>query len=64
MIRGPARGSLRGRVLAARCLEVTCGGCPPMADPELVGQTLQLLQPLLCTPSPSCGSMPRARSGA
>jgi serine/threonine-protein kinase len=52
MIRNPARGSLRGRVLAARCLEVSVRGMPPTADPELVGQTLQLLQPLLLHPEP------------
>jgi serine/threonine-protein kinase len=52
MIRDPARGSLRGRVLAARCLEVSVRGMPPTADPELVGQTLQLLQPLLLHPEP------------
>jgi len=28
MIRGPARGTLRGRVLAARCLEVSVRGMP------------------------------------
>ena len=52
MIRGPARGALRGRVLAARCLEVSVRGMPPMTDPELVGKTLQLLQPLLLHPEP------------
>jgi len=52
MIREPAHGTLRGRVLAARCLEVTVRGMPPGADPELVGQTLQLLQPLLLHPEP------------
>jgi len=52
MIRGPARGALRGRVLAARCLEVSVRGMPPGADPELVGQTLQMLQPLLLHPEP------------
>ena len=52
MIRGPARGALRGRVLAARCLEVAVGGMPPSTDPELVGRTLQVLQPLLLHPEP------------
>ena len=52
MVRIPAHGALRGRVLAARCLEVTVGGMPPMTDPELVGRTLQLLQPLLLHPEP------------
>ena len=47
MIRGPAHGALRGRVLAARCLEVSARGMPAMTDPELVGRTLQVLQPLL-----------------
>jgi len=52
MIRMPARGALRGRVLAARCLEVAADGMPKHADPELVGQTLQVLQPLLFHPEP------------
>ncbi|MDH5490592.1 MAG: serine/threonine protein kinase [Myxococcales bacterium] len=52
MIGQPARGSLRGRVLAARCLEVTACGMPPMTDPMLVGRTLQTLQPLLLHPEP------------
>lgn len=52
MVRGPAHGALRGRVLAARCLEVSACGMPPMTDPELVGRTLQLLQPLLLHPEP------------
>ncbi|MDF2692226.1 MAG: Serine/threonine protein kinase [Labilithrix sp.] len=52
MIRGPARGALRGRVLAARCLEVSVRGMPAMTDPELVGRTLQTLQPLLLHPEP------------
>ncbi len=52
MIQGPAHGALRGRVLAARCLEVSARAMPPMTDPELVGQTLQVLQPLLLHPEP------------
>src|SRR5262249_5400820 len=52
MIRAPARGALRGRVLAARCLEVSVRGMPPEADPELVGRTLQGLQPLVLHPEP------------
>ncbi len=52
MIRGPAHGALRGRVLAARCLEVSVRGMPPGADPELVGRTLTVLQPLLLHPEP------------
>jgi serine/threonine-protein kinase len=48
----PARGSLRGRVLAARCLEVAVSGMPPTTDPALVGRTLQTLQPLLLHPEP------------
>lgn len=52
MIGIPARGALRGRVLAARCLEVSVRGMPPMTDPELVGKTLQVLQPLLLHPEP------------
>jgi eukaryotic-like serine/threonine-protein kinase len=52
MIRGPAHGTLRGRVRAARCLEVGVRGMPPTADRELVGRTLQVLQPLLLHPEP------------
>ena len=52
VIAGPAHGSLRGRVLAARCLEVSVRGMPASADPELVGRTLQILQPLLLHPEP------------
>src|SRR6478752_2651915 len=52
LVHAPARGALRGRVLAARCLEVSVCGLPAMADPELVGRTLQVLQPLLLHPEP------------
>ena len=52
MIKEPAHGALRGRVLAARCIEVAARGMPPMTDPELVGRTLQVLQPLLLHPEP------------
>jgi len=52
MVGEPARGTLRGRVLAARCLEVSVRGMPRMADPQLVGRTLQVLQPLLLHPEP------------
>jgi hypothetical protein len=52
LVHAPARGALRGRVLAARCLEVCVCGLPDMADPELVGRTLQVLQPLLLHPEP------------
>jgi len=52
MISGPAHGALRGRVLAARCLEVSVGGIPSSTDQELVGKTLQVLQPLLLHPEP------------
>src|SRR5262249_6423331 len=52
MVRGPAHGALRGRVLAARCLEISVRGMSPAADPELVGRTLQVLQPLLLHPEP------------
>jgi|HubBroStandDraft_1064217.scaffolds.fasta_scaffold01302_8 eukaryotic-like serine/threonine-protein kinase len=52
MIREPAHGALRGRVLAARCLEVSAQGMPPTADPDLVDATLRVLQPLLLHPEP------------
>ncbi|MCC6649422.1 MAG: serine/threonine protein kinase, partial [Polyangiaceae bacterium] len=48
----PARGALRDRVLAARCLEVAVGGMPVDTPEALVGQTLQVLQPLLFHPEP------------
>jgi eukaryotic-like serine/threonine-protein kinase len=52
MVGTPARGALRGRVLAARCLEVCVCGLPPSTDQELVGWTLEVLQPLLFHPEP------------
>ena len=52
LVHHPAHGALRGRVLAARCLEVTVSGMPQSADPVLVGRTLQILQPLLLHPEP------------
>ncbi|MFO0613787.1 MAG: serine/threonine-protein kinase [Polyangiaceae bacterium] len=52
MIGNPAHGTLRHRVIAARCLEVSVRGMPKAADPQLVGRTLQILQPLLLHPEP------------
>ncbi|MBV9945389.1 MAG: protein kinase, partial [Myxococcales bacterium] len=52
LVGGPARGTLRGRVLAARCLEISAGAMPGATDPELVGRTLRVLQPLLLHPEP------------
>lgn len=52
MVGRPARGSLRGRVLAARCMETAVCGLPPTTDQMLVGKTLQTLQPLLLHPEP------------
>jgi tRNA A-37 threonylcarbamoyl transferase component Bud32 len=52
MVAAPAHGSLRGRVLAARCLEVSAKGLSVTTDPHLVGRTLQILQPLLLHPEP------------
>jgi eukaryotic-like serine/threonine-protein kinase len=52
LIHRPAHGALRGRVLAARCLEVSVGGLPPGTPQELIGRTLQVLQPLLLHPEP------------
>lgn len=52
LIGAPSHGSLRGRVLAARCLEVSVRGMPEHADPQLVGRALQVLQPLLLHPEP------------
>ena len=52
LVHAPAHGALRGRVLAARCLEISVRGMSPMTDPELIGRTLQVLQPLLLHPEP------------
>jgi hypothetical protein len=52
LVAQPARGSLRGRVLSARCLEVCMGGLPARSDPGCVGRTLQVLQPLILHPEP------------
>lgn len=52
MIARLARGSLRGRVLAARSIEVGARGMAPVLSPELLGKTLQVLQPLLLHPEP------------
>jgi hypothetical protein len=52
LIRHPAHAALRGRVLAARCLEVSVRSMPASADAELVSATLHALQPLLLHPEP------------
>jgi len=52
MVATPAHASLRGRVLAARCLEISVCGLSATTDPELIGKTLQALQPLLLHPEP------------
>ncbi len=52
MIVEPAHATLLGRVLAARCLEISARGMPRDVNNELVGRTLQLLQPLLLHPEP------------
>jgi serine/threonine-protein kinase len=52
LVRRPGHGALRGRVLAARALEISVGGMPPSTSQDLVGATLQALQPLLLHPEP------------
>ncbi|MEZ4446879.1 MAG: serine/threonine-protein kinase [Polyangiaceae bacterium] len=52
MVGEPSHGTLRGRVLAARCLEVSVCGMPAHVDTELVGWTLEVLQPLVLHPEP------------
>lgn len=47
-----ARGPLRGRVLAARTLEVVARGLTQAFPPDVVGRALQILQPLLLHPDP------------
>jgi serine/threonine-protein kinase len=51
-IHEPCHGALRGRVLAARCLEISASGMPSSTDQAIVGRTLQALQPLLLHPEP------------
>ncbi len=50
LIGDPARGTLRGRVLAARTVECCATGIPLVHDPHAVSRTLQVLQPLLLHP--------------
>lgn len=52
LIADPATGSLRGRVLAARCLELCALGMPSNTNPQMLGRALQVLQPLLLHPEP------------
>ncbi len=52
LVAEPAMGSLRGRVLAARCLELCAAGMPSMTNPQMLGRALQVLQPLLLHPEP------------
>jgi hypothetical protein len=52
MVHTPGHGALRGRVLAARCLEISASGLPASADQTIVGRALQALQPLLLHPEP------------
>lgn len=52
LIGDPAFGALRGRVLAARCLEMSVCAITHKTDQELVGRALQVLQPLLLHPEP------------
>ncbi len=52
LVAGPATGSLRGRVLAARCLELAAVGLPSLTNPQMLGRALQVLQPLLLHPEP------------
>ncbi|HEU4534733.1 MAG TPA: serine/threonine-protein kinase [Polyangiaceae bacterium] len=52
VVAAPARSALRGRVLAARALEIAARGMPAAVDPRLVSRTLQALQPLLLHPEP------------
>lgn len=51
LVAGPATGSLRGRVLAARCLELCAAGIPAQ-DGAMLSTVLQVLQPLLLHPEP------------
>jgi serine/threonine-protein kinase len=48
----PSGGSLRGRVLAARCLEISIPGMPARVDFQVQARAQQVLQPLLMHPEP------------
>lgn len=50
LIGEPSRGSLRGRVLAARCFELSIAGMPANVNPRLLGESQLVLQPLLLHP--------------
>ncbi len=52
LVATPAHGALRGRVLAARCIEISARGMAATTSDALVGRTLQVLQPLLLHPEP------------
>jgi serine/threonine-protein kinase len=52
LVHKPGHGALRGRVLAARSLEIGVGGMPPETSQEMIGRVLQALQPLLLHPEP------------
>ncbi|MCH2110899.1 MAG: hypothetical protein MK135_16395, partial [Polyangiaceae bacterium] len=52
LVQKPSEGALRGRVLAARCLEICVGSFSGAAHAPLMGRALQLLQPLLLHPEP------------
>ncbi len=52
LVRTPALGTLRGRVLAARALEVSVCGMHLVISPETVNRTLEVLQPLVLHPEP------------
>ncbi|MEM7153433.1 MAG: serine/threonine-protein kinase [Myxococcota bacterium] len=52
MISRPAFGSLRGRVLAARGLEISVSGMPTSGPSDPLAPTLAALQPLLLHPEP------------
>lgn len=61
LVARPAMSTLRGRVLAARCVELSVPAFTQMVDPELVGRALQALQPLVLHPEPLV-FVPAARS--
>lgn len=52
LIGTPASSALRGRVLAASCLEISVGAMDQNTAPGLFDRTLQVLQPLLLHPEP------------
>ncbi|HEU4571624.1 MAG TPA: CheR family methyltransferase, partial [Candidatus Limnocylindrales bacterium] len=57
MVHHPGHGALRGRVLAARCLEISAAGLPPNTDPEIVDGHIALHEHAGRRPAPSIDTL-------